>query len=59
VSLPSASNHINFTQGDIKKTEVLTDLAIDGPAFFEVQLANGTNAYTRDGEFKINAQGSW
>ena len=57
VSLPSASNHINFTQGDIKKTEVLTDLAIDGPAFFEVQLANGTNAYTRDGEFKINAQG--
>jgi flagellar basal body rod protein FlgG len=32
-------------------------MAIDGPGFFEVQLPNGTKAYTRDGEFQFNAQG--
>ena len=57
VALPSVSNHTNFSQGDVRVTDVQTDLAINGPAFFEVQLANGTNAFTRDGEFKINAQG--
>jgi flagellar basal-body rod protein FlgF len=57
VSLPSVSNHMNFSQGDVRTTEVNTDLAIEGPGFFEVQLANGNNAYTRDGELKVNAQG--
>jgi flagellar basal-body rod protein FlgF len=32
-------------------------LAIDGPGFFEVQIPGGATGYTRDGEFKINAQG--
>ena len=57
VALPTATNHINFSPGEVKRTDVNTDLAIDGPAFFEVQLPAGGNAYTRDGEFKINAQG--
>jgi flagellar basal-body rod protein FlgG len=34
-----------------------TDVAIEGPGFFEVQLANGSSAFTRDGEFHINSQG--
>src|SRR5436190_23458604 len=42
VSLPSVSNHMNFSQGDIRVTDVQTDLAIQGPGFFEVQMANGS-----------------
>jgi flagellar basal-body rod protein FlgF len=57
VSLPAARNHVNFSAGEIRRTDVNTDLAIEGTAFFEVQLPNGTTAYTRDGEFKLNAQG--
>jgi flagellar basal-body rod protein FlgF len=57
VSLPSVRNHLNFSQGDVKRTDVSTDFAIDGSALFEVQLPSGTSAYTRDGEFKISSQG--
>ena len=32
-------------------------VAIEGKGFFQVQLANGTIAETRDGEFQVNAQG--
>jgi flagellar basal body rod protein FlgG len=47
----------NFQPGDFRVTDVRTDLAIDGKGFFEVQLPNGATAYTRDGEFHIDAQG--
>lgn len=47
----------NFQPGEFRVTNVKTDVAIDGKGFFEVQLANGTTAYTRDGEFHIDAQG--
>lgn len=45
------------SQGNLFSTELPTDFALDGPGFFRVQLANGTNAYTRDGSFKIDAMG--
>jgi flagellar basal-body rod protein FlgG len=41
----------------VRRTDGNTDFAIDGSGFFSVQLPNGSTAYTRDGEFKINAQG--
>jgi flagellar basal-body rod protein FlgF len=47
----------NFQPGDFRITGVKTDLAIDGKSFFEVQLPSGATAYTRDGEFHIDAQG--
>lgn len=47
----------NFQQGEVRQTGVSTDVAIDGKGFFEIQLPNGANAYTRDGEFQFNAQG--
>jgi flagellar basal-body rod protein FlgG len=47
----------NFQPGDFRVTSVKTDVAIDGKGFFEVQLPNGASAYTRDGEFHIDAQG--
>lgn len=57
VSLPASRKHLNFSPGEVKRTDVNTDFAIEGSAFFEVQLPNGNTAYTRDGEFKLNAQG--
>ncbi len=48
----------NFTQGTLTQTGSPLDLALDGDgAFFEVQTANGT-AYTRDGAFTLDAQGT-
>lgn len=46
-----------FTQGQLTNTGGKLDLAIQGEGFFEVQRADGTIAYTRDGSFKLNAQG--
>jgi len=45
----------DFTQGTMKETGILTDLAIEGNALFQVQVdAAGTAAYTRDGSFQIS-----
>jgi flagellar basal-body rod protein FlgG len=46
-----------FTQGQLTNTGEDLDLAIQGDGFFEVQRPDGTVAYTRDGSFKLNAQG--
>jgi flagellar basal-body rod protein FlgG len=48
----------NFTQGTTVVTGNPFDLSISGPGFFQVQLPNGTAAYTRDGTFKLNADGA-
>jgi flagellar basal-body rod protein FlgF len=57
VALPATRTQLNFSAGDVRRTDGNTDFAIEGKGFFEVQLPNGSSAYTRDGEFKINAQG--
>lgn len=46
-----------FTQGDIIPTSNQMDFAIQGDGFFQVRKADGTFAYTRDGSFKVNADG--
>ena len=46
-----------FTQGQLTQSGERYDLAIQGDGFFEVQRPDGTLGYTRDGSFKINAQG--
>jgi flagellar basal body rod protein FlgG len=55
--LPSANAAINFQQGMLRPTGLPTDMAIEGPGFFEVQLPNGSHAFSRDGELQLNAQG--
>jgi flagellar basal-body rod protein FlgG len=45
------------TQGSIQITNNSTDVAINGRGFFQVSLPDGTTAYTRDGSFKLNAEG--
>ena len=57
VALPASRTHMNFSAGEVRRTDGNTDFALEGPGFFEVQMANGGTAYTRDGEFKVNAQG--
>ena len=55
--LPTTRTGTNFSAGEIKRTDGNTDFAIDGAGFFEIQLPGGGTGYTRDGEFKVNAQG--
>ena len=53
---PVATERI-FTQGNLQQTSNPLDVAIQGNGFFQVQMPDGTAAYTRDGAFQVNAQG--
>ncbi len=55
-SRPVATARI-FTSGDLTQTGERLDIAIQGDGFFEVQMPDGTRAYTRDGAFKTAADG--
>ncbi|HOZ46171.1 MAG TPA: flagellar basal-body rod protein FlgG [Candidatus Hydrogenedentes bacterium] len=46
-----------FTQGNFIQTGNPYDLVIEGDGFFQVELPDGTIAYTRDGSFKVNQDG--
>jgi flagellar basal-body rod protein FlgG len=46
-----------FTQGNLQQTSNSLDLAIQGSGFFQIQLPDGTTAYTRDGSFQKDNQG--
>ena len=45
----------NFLQGGLQNTGNALDMAINGQGFFQVQLPDGTTAYTRAGNFTLNA----
>ena len=53
---PVATERV-FTQGNLQQTGNSLDVAINGGGFFQIQLPDGTTAYTRDGSFHVNAQG--
>lgn len=46
-----------FTQGTINITGSDLDLAINGSGFYALTLPDGTPAYTRNGEFKLDTEG--
>lgn len=46
-----------FHQGSQRQTENSLDVAIEGQGFFQIRLPSGETAYTRDGSFKLDAQG--
>jgi flagellar basal-body rod protein FlgG len=46
-----------FTQGNTTETGNPLHMAIEGRGFFQVQMPDGTLAYTRDGSFSTDAQG--
>ncbi len=54
---PAASYKI-FSQGSLNDTDNPLDLAVGGEGFFQVMLPDGTIGYTRDGQFKLDADGS-
>ncbi|PWC14282.1 flagellar basal-body rod protein FlgG [Brenneria roseae subsp. americana] len=45
------------SQGNLEQTENSKDVAINGQGFFQIQLPDGTTAYTRDGSFQLDANG--
>lgn len=45
------------TQGSLTQTGNALDLAVEGEGMFAITLADGRTGYTRDGAFKLNAQG--
>lgn len=47
----------NFDQGSLQTTGNPLDIGINGDGFFQVQMPDGTTAYTRDGSFKTDATG--
>jgi len=46
-----------FTQGNLQQTGNQLDVAINGQGFFQIQLPDGTTAYTRDGTFHTDSNG--
>jgi flagellar basal-body rod protein FlgG len=46
-----------FTQGSVEPSTSPTDLAIIGEGFFVVRQPNGTEGYTRNGNFHIDSSG--
>ena len=51
-----ASVQRSFQQGEIDRTGVRTDLAIEGEGMFIVNAVNGEQLYTRDGSFVLNTE---
>ncbi|MFD1696644.1 flagellar basal-body rod protein FlgG [Roseibium aestuarii] len=47
-----------MTQGTLEQTDKELDLAIRGEGFFQIQLPDGTTAYTRDGSFERDSDGN-
>ena len=47
----------NFQQGTPTETGKDLDVAISGDGFFQIQMPDGTTAYTRDGTFSKDANG--
>ena len=47
-----------FTTGELTQTGERMDVAVNGDGFFEVQMPDGTRAYSRAGAFKVAADGT-
>jgi flagellar basal-body rod protein FlgG len=54
----ASSNEIIFTQGAFSQTENPLDMVIQGNGFFQVRRPSGELAYTRDGSFHLDKDGS-
>lgn len=52
-----AANRRIFDQGQIEFSEQPWDMAIEGEGFFQVQMPDGSTAYTRDGTFRLDGEG--
>lgn len=48
----------NFSQGNVQTTDNSLDVMLEGRGFFEVLLPDGTTAYSRNGQFSLNDEGT-
>jgi flagellar basal-body rod protein FlgG len=48
----------NFSEGDLKLTSNSLDVAIEGNGFFKITMPDGETAYSRNGAFKLNTEGT-
>ena len=53
----SGGVQLDMTQGALKLTGNSLDLGVDGAGFFEIELPNGEQRYTRNGTFRQDANG--
>src|SRR5689334_7350597 len=53
---PTSTEH-TLTQGGLTESGNSLDVAINGQGFLQLQLPDGTLAYTRDGSFQRDSQG--
>lgn len=51
------ANQKIFSQGNMQSTENSLDWMIQGPGFFEIQMPDGTIAYSRNGQFTTDENG--
>ncbi|MDH7576662.1 MAG: flagellar basal-body rod protein FlgG [Bacillota bacterium] len=54
----AAGSQTIFQQGNLQPTSNPLDLALSGPGFFVVKDSNDEEFYTRDGSFKLDAEGN-
>ncbi len=52
-----ASTHTDYRPGPMAVTGRPLDMAVQGPGWIAVQLADGSEAYTRNGSFEMNVNG--
>lgn len=52
------SSYQSFSQGEIKETGNSLDIALNGSGFFQILRSDGTYAYTRDGNFRVDSSGN-
>lgn len=55
--VPQATTRVSDTQGTLHQTGKDLDFGVQGPGYFKVQSSSGSPAYTRNGEFHIDATG--
>jgi flagellar basal-body rod protein FlgG len=53
----TVSTSRQFSQGNLQQTTNSLDMAVRGNGFFQIQMPDGTTAYTRDGAFQVSSTG--
>ena len=54
---PLPHSVLSFQTGEIRQTQDPHEFAIEGSGFFRLQRPDGEYVYTRDGQFRISAEG--
>lgn len=57
LGLKTTGTTLSFKQGELRQTGNALDMAVDGQGLFVLRDAKGKLGYTRDGQFRFNADG--